>query len=415
MRALALCVGIVASAAHAQGDAYTELFYSSGGLKIQAYLYRPQSDGRFAVVIYNHGSRDGRERTSVPFEYIGRMLTKAGYVVLVPERRGYGKSDGAIWWHDVGNDRSQLVARLQAETDDVLAAAGYLQTLDFADTKRMAVMGWSFGGIVTMFAASRSGAFAAAVNQAGAALSWDGNPSLRAALIAAAEKSTTPTLFMVASNDRTTSSITTLAGIYKARGIPHRAVIYEPFTPTRGRPGVPGHAVFGAQGTAVWEADVVQFLDRHLKRTVSEADTRLMGMRLGKDSLSDVLSRIGNTPLTPRGGEAPDELCYAAENPFEQTWVVFGAGARGKWELITHFRVLSSALAGLTCRRTPLITASLATDSGIHKGMSLVELHAKLGAPSQAEGGHVVFAATGQTLRAILENGRLTAFEIMAE
>jgi hypothetical protein len=148
---------------------------------------------------------------------------------------------------------------------------------------------------------------------------------------------------------------------------------------------------------------------------MKEADLTLMGMRLGRDGLSDVLSRIGNTPLTPRGGEAPDELCYAAENPFEQTWVVFGAGARGKWELLTHFRVLSSAPAGLTCRRTPLITASLATDSGIHKGMSLQELHTKLGAPSQAGGEHAVFASARRTLRAILENGRLTAFEIMAE
>src|SRR2546426_12131223 len=126
MRALALCVGIVASAAHAQGDAYTELFYSSGGLKIQAYLYRPQGDGRFPVVIYNHGSRDGRERTSVPFEYIGRMLTKAGYVVLVPERRGYGKSDGAIWGPDAGNDRPQPGGGLQAGTDDVPTPAGHL-------------------------------------------------------------------------------------------------------------------------------------------------------------------------------------------------------------------------------------------------------------------------------------------------
>ena len=415
MRTLALCIGIVASAAYAQGDAYTEVFYSSGSLRIQAYLYRPPGDGPFPVVIYNHGSRDGRERASVPFEYIGRMLTKAGYVVLVPERRGYGKSDGAIWWQEVGNNQSQLVARLQAETDDVLAAIPYLQSLQYADTKRMAVMGWSFGGIVTMFAASRSGAFAAAVNQAGAALSWDGNPSLRAALIAAAEKSATPALFMVAANDRTTSSITTLADIYKARGIPHRAVIYEPFTPTQGRPAAPGHAVFSAQGTAVWEADVVRFLDRHLKRELSEADTTLMGMRLGKDGLSDVLSRIGLAPLTPKGEQAPDELCYAAENPFEATWVVFGSGARGRWEVLTHFRVLSSAPADLTCRRTPLITATVATDSGIHKGMSLQELHTRLGAPSQAEGGRVVFASARRTLRGILENGRLTAFEIVSD
>jgi dienelactone hydrolase len=400
IRVLALCIGIVASAANAQRDAYTEVFYQSGDLRIQAYLYRPPGEGRFPVVIYNHGSRDGRERESVPFQYIGRMLTRAGYVVLVPERRGYGKSDGAVWWQEVGNNQSQLVPRLQAETDDVLASLGYLQMLDFADTKRMAVMGWSFGGIVTMFAASRSNAFAAAVNQAGGALSWDGNPSLRAALIAAAGKSATPTLFMVASNDRTTSSITTLADVYKARGIPHRAVIYDTTL---------GHALFSPRGAAVWEADVVQFLGRHLS---AAADTTLMGMRLGTDGLSDVLSRIGNTPLTPRGEQAPDELCYAAENPFEQTWVVFGSGARGKCETLTHFRVLSTAPTGLTCRRTPLITASIATDSGIHKGMSLQDLRARFGAPGEPQGAHVVFASTGRTLRAILENGRLTAFEI---
>jgi len=263
IRAIALCVGLIAGAAQAQSDSYTEFFYPSGSLRIQAYLYRPQGDGPFPVVIYNHGSREGRERESVPFEYIGRMLTRAGYVVLVPERRGYGKSDGVIWRQEAGNSRSQVVARLQVETDDVLAALPYVQTLAFADAKRVAVMGWSFGGIVSMFAVSRSSAFRAAVNQAGGALTWDGNPSLRAALVAAAEKSTTPTLFMVAANDRTTYSITTLADIYKARGIAHRALIYPPFAPTQGRPAAPGHAVFSSQGTAVWEADVVQFLGRY--------------------------------------------------------------------------------------------------------------------------------------------------------
>lgn len=271
---LAVFSSVAAAAAHAQPEAdsaYAEVFYSSGKLRIQAYLYKPGGDGPFPVVIYNHGSRDGRERASVPFQYIGRMLARAGYVALVPERRGYGKSDGSMWWQEVGNDQYRLIARLQAETDDVLAAAEYLRTVRFADTNRMGIMGWSFGGIVTMLAASRSTAFLAAVDQAGGALSWDGNPDLRSALIAAAEKSATPTLFMVAKNDRTTSSITTLADIFKKRGIPHRAVIYEPFTPAQGtRVAAPGHAVFSAQGAGVWESDVVQFLGRYLGASASD-------------------------------------------------------------------------------------------------------------------------------------------------
>jgi len=244
---------------------YSDVFYPSGNLRIQAYLYKPDGDGPFPVVIYNHGSRDGRERASVPFQYVGKMLARAGYVVLVPERRGYGKSDGLMWWQEAGNDQSRLITRLQAETDDVLAAIEYLRTLRFADTSRMGIMGWSFGGIVTMLAVSRSAAFLVAVNQAGGALAWDGNAHLRGVLIAAAEKAATPTLFMVAKNDRTTLSITTLAEIFKRRGVPHRMLIYEPFTPAQGtRVAAPGHAVFSAQGAGVWESDVVQFLGRYL-------------------------------------------------------------------------------------------------------------------------------------------------------
>lgn len=117
-----------------------------------------------------------------------------------------------------------------------------------------------------MFAVSRSPAFAVAVDQAGGALTWDGNPQVRSALVSAAEKATTPTLLMVARNDRTTSSITTLAEILKRREVPYRMVIYEPFMPPRADVAMaPGHRVFSAQGMSVWEGDVLEFLGRYLR------------------------------------------------------------------------------------------------------------------------------------------------------
>jgi dienelactone hydrolase len=158
------------------------------------------------------------------------------------------------------------VARLQAEAGDVLAAIDYLRTLPFADTKRMGIMGWSFGGIVTMFASSGSTAFAAAIDQAGGSLSWDANAPLRSALVRAAETSTTPTLFMVAKNDRTTASITTLAAIFEKRKLAHRLVIYEPFTPqTSIRSDAPGHLIFSTLGASIWEKDVVDFLNANVR------------------------------------------------------------------------------------------------------------------------------------------------------
>lgn len=44
---------------------------------------------------------------------------------------------------------------------------------------------------------SRGNDFAVAVNQAGGALTWNHNPEIRNALVAAPEKANTPTLFMV--------------------------------------------------------------------------------------------------------------------------------------------------------------------------------------------------------------------------
>ena len=249
-------------------SAYTEVFYPSGSLRIHAFLYKPVGDGPFPIVIYNHGARSGRLRRPEPNEFIGTLLTRAGYAVLIPERRGYGDSDGPTLMEVVRNDWGQrFVTRVEAETEDVFAAVDYLRTLPFADMKRIGIMGHSLGGIVTMFAIGRSTTFAVAINQAGAAGAWNISAEMRSSLIAAAEKAKTPALLMVAQNDRTTDSITTLAEIYKKRGMAHRMVIYEPFTPqstARAATEAPGHDVFRAHGVHVWERDVIEFLARYL-------------------------------------------------------------------------------------------------------------------------------------------------------
>jgi dienelactone hydrolase len=258
----------------AEPQSYTEVFYYSGPLRIQAYLYRPPGNGPFPLVIYNHGSRENRERESRPFSYVGRILLQSGYAVLVPERRGYGRSDGltyteemrqGIGRHDAAIESPNFVSRLQAESDDVLAALDFIRTLPFVDRARLGIMGWSFGGIVTIFAVSRSNAFAAAVDQAGGALTWNGSATLREALVGAARQVRSPVLLMVAQNDRTTASITTLATSLQAQNPATELIIYPPFTPGR-NPGniAPGHLIFSEQGSAIWESDVRGFFAKYL-------------------------------------------------------------------------------------------------------------------------------------------------------
>jgi dienelactone hydrolase len=254
----------------AEPQSYTEVFYYSGPLRIQAYLYRPP----FPLVIYNHGSRENRERESRPFSYVGGILLQSGYAVLVPERRGYGRSDGLTFSEEMRQtlgrrgaavESPQFVGRLQAEADDVLSALEFIRTLPFVDQPRLGIMGWSFGGIVTMFAVSRSSVFRAAVDQAGGALTWDGSAALREALLAAARQVRSPVLLMVAQNDRTTASITTLASALQAQNPATELIIYPPFTPSRNpRSTAPGHLIFSEEGSAIWENDVRTFFSKHL-------------------------------------------------------------------------------------------------------------------------------------------------------
>jgi len=250
----------------AEPQPYTEVFYPSGQLRIQAYLYQPPGKGPFPLVIYNHGSRANRERASLPFPYVAQILLQGGYAVLVPERRGYGRSDGPTFAEEIGQDTGlRFVSRLQAETDDVLAAVDFLKTVPLVDQSRLGIMGWSLGGIVTMFAASRSAAFRAAVNQAGAALTWDRSVVLREALLAAAHQARPPVLLMVAQNDRTTAAATTLASTLQARNPATALIIYPPFTPSRNPNNIaPGHLIFSDQGVTLWEQDIRTFFAKYL-------------------------------------------------------------------------------------------------------------------------------------------------------
>jgi dienelactone hydrolase len=261
-----ICVVGVLGQTSVEQRRYETVFYPSGKLKIEAYVYKPEGAGPFPVVIYNHGSRAERDREEMPFVYVGAMLTASGYAVVVPERRGYGKSDGQTFGEAVGEDRGvRFVRRVQEETDDVLAATDFAKTLPYVDAARMGVMGWSFGGITSVFAASRSATFRVVIDQAGAALTWDRSQEMQKELKEAARTIRVPLLGMVAVNDRTTESVKAVVREVEKHGTTAKLVVYPAFTPRRDPGGTAaGHMIFGVEGWRVWEGDVKEFLGKYL-------------------------------------------------------------------------------------------------------------------------------------------------------
>jgi carboxymethylenebutenolidase len=265
----AIGAAVVSSGRRARAQAteptFSEVFFRSGTLNIQAYLYRPKLDRPAPLIIYNHGFRPDA-RSLRPFPFLGRLFNDAGFGALVVERRGWGKSDGETYQSSVGNSVGEaLVDRLRAESDDVLAAQEFAKRLDGVDADRIGVVGWSLGGIITMLTISRTAAFKAAVSQAGGALLWNRSPAIQAALVAAGRDAKAPAMLMVAENDRTTEAARAVAAAMAAAGRPHELKIYPPYDPPKPDPTTaPGHLLFGMAGVGIWGVDAVNFLRRHL-------------------------------------------------------------------------------------------------------------------------------------------------------
>jgi dienelactone hydrolase len=243
------------------------LFYQNGPMRLEAYFFKPSGSGPFPLVVYSHGARANEERIEWPVYFIARVVVPVGYALLVPERRGYGRSEGATFTEEIGPDErgKAFMDRMTLEAGDVNAAVDYARKRLPIDSKRIVLMGYSFGGIVTTLAASSNNSLRAVVNQAPGALNWDRSAELRAALTAAASKIHVPMICMAAENDMTTENARVICDTAKASGANVEIKIYPPFTaPTNPNPRAPGHALFSPVGVDHWKQDLLDFLAKHV-------------------------------------------------------------------------------------------------------------------------------------------------------
>jgi dienelactone hydrolase len=238
------------------------LAFRSGEHELAGYLYTPPGPGPFPCLVTNHGSTIQQGTADICRPAMAAVLLAWGYASFLPHRRGYGDSPGPAWRSEVTAefgtpeyDRA-LAARLDRESDDVVAALVFLEARPEIDAGRLGVMGSSFGGVVSLLAAAKAGTrVRCAVDFAGAAMNWERTPVLRETMLDAARRLRVPVFLVQAENDYSTAPTRKLAAELRRLGKPHQARIFPPFglTPDEGH-------LFAGTGAVIWAPAVHAFL-----------------------------------------------------------------------------------------------------------------------------------------------------------
>jgi len=226
--------------------------FPSGSLTLHGFLYRPEGDGPFPAVIYNHGSEaePGARSDEAAF------FVPHGFVLFVPHRRGQGRSRDAGEYIGRLSGGARVVDELVAQTDDVLAAVEYVRSQPHVDPSRVAVAGCSFGGIVSLLAGERGTGIEAVVDFAGGAMTWARTPALQARMKQAARAARAPVLFIQAENDFDTTPSRALSEEMRSAGKPARMRIFPP----NGATHQEGHHLCYGSGNPAWGDEVLSFL-----------------------------------------------------------------------------------------------------------------------------------------------------------
>ena len=246
---------------------------TSGSLTLRGLLWRPPSNAPAPAVLFNHGSSSTTDSVAAAEPAaLGPLFARHGYVFLVLFRqgiglsRGQGTADGDLMMRAMaaegakGRSRVQLDLLEHEELNEVRAGLAFLRARPDVDPHRIAVVGHSFGGSLTLVVAEKDTAVRAAVAFGAAAASWEQSPDLRARLLAAVDRTRAPVMLVHAANDYSIKPGEALAAELQRARKPHVLKIYRAI----GRTARDGHNLV-YRGVASWEADVFRFLDDHLR------------------------------------------------------------------------------------------------------------------------------------------------------
>ena len=139
-------------------------FKSRDGTDIEGFLYYPigyDRSRRYPTLLRIHGGPVSQYEAAFNFE--AQVFAANGYAVVTVNPRGssgYGQAFSQAIFADWGNK----------DFEDVMAGVDYAVARGVADSTRLGVGGWSYGGILTNYVITKSARFKGAISGASEAL-----------------------------------------------------------------------------------------------------------------------------------------------------------------------------------------------------------------------------------------------------
>lgn len=117
---------------------YAELVYKSDSLTVEGFVISPKAKGHYPVIIFNRGgNREFNKLTLKMLFFSTAVLANEGYIILASNYRIHDEFGGK-------------------DLNDVLNLIHVAGQLEYADTSRIGMFGWSRGGMMTYLSLKES-------------------------------------------------------------------------------------------------------------------------------------------------------------------------------------------------------------------------------------------------------------------
>lgn len=232
---------------------------AAGTITLEATIYKPDGNGPFPLVVFNHGKIEGDPRAqsrSRPLSF-AREFVRRGYVVVAPNREGFADSGGAYRQEGCDVEKNGV-----AQADDVKATIAYMSSRGYVDPSRIVVAGTSHGGLTTIaYGMNAQSGVRGLINFSGglrqdACTGWQAN--LTHAFEQYGETVHVPSLWIYGDNDSVWSAnlAKSMYARYVAHGAPAQMVDFGDYKNDAHR------LVVDRDGVRVWWPSVEAFLER---------------------------------------------------------------------------------------------------------------------------------------------------------